>query len=231
MGFGTLFLGYFLLLNIYYYSFTDLIVALVIAIALQKLSTVNVPFKKAFYVSLGFAAVGLLELVLGFLDMFIPTLDIANILPYVDIPRYIVLAVLTLLIFSGIESVANEVGLPIIATRAHISMIFSLIVYFLSAVLAVPLTSTFIPLKALATAGVIVQFSTFFIVSLNLYVIYKAYARICMPEDAYDDDEEEAPSRFEFINRHREHTKKREQEYAEYKLEKMKEKASRKKKK
>lgn len=229
MGFGTLFFGYFLLLNIYYYSFTDLIAALVMAIALQKLMTVNVPFKKAFYASLVLGFVGAVELVLGFIDMFFPTLDMASIMPYIDIPRYIIVAILTLLIFSGIEEVSREVGLSVLAARAHISMIFSIIVYFVSSILAVPFTSGVIAVKVLATAGVIIQFTTFFIVCLNLYVIHKAYAKICMPEDN-EIDTDDAPSRFGFINRHREHTKEKQREYAEYKLEKMKKKASRKKK-
>ncbi len=229
MGFGTLFFGYFLLLNLYYYQFTDLIAALVIAIALQKLSTVNTPFKKAFYVSLAFSALGIVELSLGFLDMFFPILDMARILPYLDIPRYVILAILSVLIFSGIENVSNEVGLHVLAARAHISTIFSLIVYCLSSILSVPVTSDFISPKFFATASVIVFFSVFFIVCLNLYVIFKAYARICMPEDL--DYDEDAPSKFEFINRHREHTKQKQKEYAEYKLNKMKEKASRKNKK
>ena len=229
MGFGTLFFGYFLLLNIYYYSFTDLVASLVMAIALQKLSTVNLPFKKAFYVSFVFGLVGAFELVLGFIDMFFPVLDVATIMPYIDIPRYIIVAILTLLIFSGIENVSQEVGLSLLAARARISMIFSLVVYFISSILSVPFTSDFIPVKVFATAGVIIQFTTFFIVCLNLYVIHKAYAKICMPEDN-ELDMEAAPSRFEFINRHREHTKQKQREYAEYKLEKMKKKASRKKK-
>ena len=229
MGFGTLFLGYFLLLNIYYYGFTDLIAALVMAIALQKLSSVNAPFKKAFFASLVFGFVGAVEMALGFIDMFFPVLNASAIIPYIDIPRYIIAAILTLLIFSGIEEVSREVGLSVLAARARISMIFSLAVYFLSSILSVPLTSDFIPVKVFATAGVIIQFTTLFVVGLNLYVIYKAYAKICMPEDN-ELDMEEAPSRFEFVNRHREHTKQKQREYAEYKLEKMKKKASRKKK-
>ena len=43
-------------------------------------------------------------------------------------------------------------------------------------------------------------------------------------------DTPDKPSRFEFINKHREHTLQKEREYAEYKLEKYKKKASKKKK-
>ena len=51
-----------------------------------------------------------------------------------------------------------------------------------------------------------------------------------MPEDV-DNDYEEKPSRFEFINKHREHTLQKQREYAEYKLSRKQKKSSHKKKK
>ena len=63
MGFGTLFIGYFLLLNVTYYTFTDIIAALVMAMGLYKLSSVNRQFKGAFFSSIALAAIGLVELV------------------------------------------------------------------------------------------------------------------------------------------------------------------------
>ena len=47
MGFGTLFIGYFLLLNLTYYGFTDVIAASVMLLGLYKLSGVNKYFKAA----------------------------------------------------------------------------------------------------------------------------------------------------------------------------------------
>ena len=54
--------------------------------------------------------------------------------------------------------------------------------------------------------------------------------KICMPEDV-DNNIADKPSRFEFINKHREHTLQKQREYAEYKLEKLNKKKSKKKKK
>ena len=51
MGFGTLFFGYFLILNVTYYGFTDAIAAAVMLLGFYKLSTVNSYFKYAAYVS------------------------------------------------------------------------------------------------------------------------------------------------------------------------------------
>ena len=230
MGFGTLFFGYFLLLNITYNIFTDLIAALIMAMALYKLGGVNRPFRNGYYVSFIFSAVGLFELVLGVISMLSPTSKINAVLDYVSLPRCFVIAILTLFIFKGIEEVSEEVGLSALAKRARISMPITLFIYAVSAVLEVPVLSSGSDLKAFQIASVLTLLATLIIVAINLVTIYRAYMKICMPEDK-DNDFEEKPSRFEFINRHREHTEKKQREYAKYKLEKMKKKNSRKKKK
>ena len=122
MGFGTLFFGYFLLLNITYFTFSDLIAALIMSMALYKLSTVNQPFKNGFYASVAFAVLGLAELVIGTLEMLVPSKVTEELIEYVTIPRCFVIAVVTLFILLGIESVADEVGLPDLARRARISL-------------------------------------------------------------------------------------------------------------
>ncbi len=229
MGFGTLFFGYFLLLNIAYYGFTDMIAALIMAMALNKLSSVNASFKSGFFVSMAFAAVGLFELVISFMDMFSPSNGYLDLLDYAMIPRTVAIAILTLFILKGIDEVASEVGLSDLARRAKISMTAVLIIYGLETVLNIPIEYSGVILKILSVIAVFVIFSTFVIVTINLITIYRAYMKICMPEDV-DNDIPDKPSRFEFINKHREHTKDRQREYAEYRLEKFKKKNSKKKK-
>lgn len=230
MGFGTLFFGYFLLLNITYFTFSDLIAALIMAMGLYKLSTVNQPFKNGFYASILFAVLGLCELIIGILEMFFPTKATAELIEYITIPRCFIIAVLTLFILIGIENVAEEVGLPSLARRAHISLPFTLVIYAIAAVLEVPLLLSAVGVKILAVASTIILIAIFAIVTVNLVTIYRAYMKICMPEDI-NNDTADKPSRFEFVNKHREHTLQKQREYAEYKLEKLKKKNSKKKKK
>ena len=230
MGFGTLFFGYFLLLNITYYSFTDIIAALIAAMGLYKLSSVNRPFKNGFYASVIFAFIGLLELITGIVTMFAPSSKLTDLFAYINTPRYFAIAILTLFIFKGIEEVSLEVGLDDLARRARISMPITLFVYAASAILEVPIFDSTIKIEFFAIASTVILLATLVIVGVNLSTIYKAYMKICMPEDI-GNDYEEAPSRFEFVNKHREHTKEKQREYAEYKLEKMKNKASKNKKK
>ena len=230
MGFGTLFFGYFLLLNITYFTFSDLIAALIMSMALYKLSTVNQPFKNGFYASIVFSVLGFAELITGIIKMFYPTEFTSELIEYITIPRCFIIAILTLFILLGIESVADEVGLGELAKRAHITLPFVLVIYAISAVLEVPLFISGIGVKILAAASAVTLLAIFAIVIVNLVTIYRAYMKICMPEDV-DNEAPDKPSRFEFINKHREHTKQKQREYAEYKLEKFKKKNSKKKKK
>ena len=65
MGFGILFIAYFLLLNIAYFSFTDIIAGLALTLALNKLSPVNKYFKYSQIPSGVFSLLGLVELAVG----------------------------------------------------------------------------------------------------------------------------------------------------------------------
>ena len=228
MGFGTLFFGYFLLLNIISFSFTDLIASLVMAMGFYKLSTVNNHFKGAFYISFGLSAVGLLELGVDFYSIFVPSFASDTVLAYTTIPRSVIIATLTLFMLMGIESVADEVGLDALAKKARLSMPFTLIVYGISAILEIPYLEKIIDVKVLAILSVITLVAVMILVAINLVTVYSAYMKICMPEDK-DNDPEDKPSRFGFVNKYREHNAQKQREYAEYKLEKLKKKNSKKK--
>ena len=232
MGFGTLFFGYFLLLNITYYTITDLIASLIMAMGLYKLASVNTPFKNGFYISFGLSAIGIAELVIQIIAIFNPLLDMATVLSYVAIPRYFIIAIISMFVLYGIETVADEVGLGVLSKRAHRSIPFTLAIYAFSAILELPELDTigFLNTKALAIMTVIALFATLVIVTVNLITIYKAYAKICMPDEV-DNIAPDKPSRFGFVNKHRERTQQKQREYAEYKLEKFKKKISKKKKK
>ncbi|MBO7305080.1 MAG: hypothetical protein J6V09_07665 [Clostridia bacterium] len=234
MGFGTLFIGYFLLLNVTFYSlYTDLLAALIMALGLYKLSGINRPFRWACYSSYVFAAVGAYELAVQFASFFTGK-SYTDLTAYAAIPRAAIIATLTVFMLLGIREVSEEVGLDALQKRAHITVFFVPVIYLIFGALELPMLQEVLPLKAIAVLSLISLLSTFTLVAVNLVTIYSAYMRICMPEDK-DYDAPEKPSRFEFINRHREHTKEKQREYAEYKLNKMiesnKKKSKKKKKK
>ncbi len=228
MGFGTLFIGYFLILNITYFTVSDAISALIMALGLYKLATVNRYFKGGFYISLFFAAIGLFEIGEFIYEIFAPGFDGSVLLSYVAMPRNVVLAILTCFILLGIEDVAKEVGLPELARKAKLSIIPVFAVYALAAILEIPGLDVMIDIKILAVMSVICLGAMFIITAVNLTIIYSAYMKICMPNEK---DLEMKPSKFGFVNKYREHTAERQREYAEYKIEKIKKKNSKKKRK
>jgi len=229
MGFGTLFIGYFLLLNITYtFCLTDIIAAAIMALGLYKLSSVNKDFTRALYSSYAFILFSLAELVIEGLNMFGITKNYTDIIPYVSMARYVIVFVLTMFMLRGIADVANEVGIKALEKRASHSVIANAIIYALCFVFEIPPIAT-ITSAPMAIIGLVLLLSLFVIVIVNLVTIYTAYMRICMPED--ENEEEEKPSRFAFVNKYREHRMQKEREYAEYKLEKAKKKAEKKKKK
>ena len=61
MGFGILFIGYFLILNLTYYGLTDVIAAAVMLLGLYNLSGYNKYFKWAFIATSVFLALSLGE--------------------------------------------------------------------------------------------------------------------------------------------------------------------------
>ena len=89
MGFGLLFIGYFLLLNLTYYGYTDLICALVMFMALYKLQSVNKYFRFALIPTGLFGAVGMVEL----FDVLLSTLGIGidSITNYIASSRYLLI--------------------------------------------------------------------------------------------------------------------------------------------
>ena len=228
MGFGTLFFGYFLLLNIISFSFTDLISSLIMAMGFYKLSTVNNHFRGAFYISFGLSAVGLWELAVEFYSIFVPSFAAEEMLAYTTVPRSVIIATLTLFMLMGIESVAEEVELPELAKKARFTLPFVLIIYGITAILEIPYLEKIIDVKILLVLSVILLIGVMILVITNLATVYTAYMKICMPEDK-DNDLVDKPSRFGFVNKYREHNAQKQREYAEYKLEKLKKKNSKKK--
>ena len=110
MGFGTLFIGYFLILNITYFGYTDLISGLIMTLAFYKLWNINREFRMALGFAATLSAVGIAELVEATLSTFVPTLNSEIFLSYVAPFRHLVIGVLTAFMLLGIRSVSDEVG-------------------------------------------------------------------------------------------------------------------------
>ncbi len=223
MGFGILFIGYFLLLNIAYYFYTDAIAAVITMLALNKLSTVNRPFKQAMWVALGFSVFACCEFGFEILCEF-------SLIPYetaihsaIAVLRYGILLALNVLMLSGMQEVSNEVGLAKISDKCRRLIYASAFIYTLDIILEISALSSVIDVHILVTLSVAALLTTLVVTAMVLLEIYHCYMRICMPGQ----DERQSKSRFELVNKFRAHEEARSKEYADYKREKQKQKDKR----
>ena len=227
MGFGTLFLGYFFLINITYYPLTDLLSAVLMLLALSSLSRFNKPMRISLFVDGAFCLIALFEFIFAIGDMFslFTSASVSLILPPL---RHICVGALSVCLLLGIRSLADEVGLDKLGAKCVRLLSLPALCYLLSALLEIPAIFPEQASKDTQIVALIVLLLTLVSVALILSTIYTAYMRICMPEEA---DMPEKPSRFAFVNRYREKQEQRNREVAAEVARMRAEKQKRKKKK
>lgn len=219
MGFGTLFIGYFFLINISYYAYTDIIAGMVILLALYKLSSVDKSFKRGAASAIGFCALAFAELIFVFISMFASFEWLNALTPYVSAMRFALIFVLTYFMLSGIRDVAKEVDAPALyrTATASVPLCFVFVVY---AAFEIPFVGGLFGAATPYISFALLLSVVLFIVS-NLVTVYKSYMQICMPEDL---KKETKKSKFGFINNMYDSIEKKSAEYAAYKLDKRKNK-------
>ena len=226
MGFGTLLGGYFLLLNFtVYYRFTDVLAALMMLYALYKLSGINQMFKSATGVAAIFSLFGFGELVIAMLDLFEMLTITESLTSVLAMVRCLIVGVLTVLMLLGMKSVSDEVGLKALTIKCNYLSYVTVIVYSFYIFLETASLSAIFSAQALTYIGTSCIIATLALIIMNLTAIFGCYSKICMPEDNKLSDYKEKKSRFGFVNRFRAHEEERRREYAEYKMEKYKNKA------
>ena len=218
MGFGILFIGYFLLLNLTYYGFTDVIAAAVMLLGLYKLSPVNKYFKAAAICSGIFLAFSLGELGIATYEMFFRQLNSPLLVSLMSIARCLAIGALTVMMLKGIESVAREVEVENLPSKASRLAIATVIIYALWIVLEAPLSS--INDYVLAVLSLLTILATIALLIMNLTVIYSCYMKICMPGD--EEITKDKPSRFAFVNEYRRRKAERDAELAKERSDRMK---------
>jgi hypothetical protein len=225
MGFGTLFIGYFLLLNLTYYGFTDLIAASVMLLGLYKLSNVNKYFSYSCIAAAVFLVFSLGEFGIASYEIFMRPIGSAVLVSVMSILRCISVGLLTVFILKGIENVAKEVDVENLPEKASKLIIITAVVYSAWIVLEAPLG--FVNDYVLGVLSLITILATIALIIVNLSVIYTAYMRICMPGD--ENIDKEKPSRFAFVNEYRARKAERERETAEKRAALLRERAEKKK--
>ena len=191
--------------------------------AFYKLMPVNKYFAIGIFPAALFSVIGIPELIEAMGSLF--GKDLSYIIDYTAAPRYLAIGLITVLLLMGIENVAREVDAMKTALRAKLTIPFAYIVFTAALIMELPIVEKALPQSALPYAALAVLFSVFVLMAATLYSIYSAYRWICMPEDV-DNDVKDKPSKFGFVNSFRKRNEEKSREYAEYKLDKMKSKAS-----
>ena len=226
MGFGTLFIGYFLLLNLTYYGFTDIIAAAIMLLGLYKLSSVNKQFKIAAIAAAVFLVFSLGEFGVATYELFVKRTDSATFVSVMSILRCVAVCALTFLSLKGMEAVAKEVEVENIPEKAARLSKVTAVVYCAWIILEAPLS--FINDYVLAVLSLVTIIATIALIISNLTVIYGCYMRLCMPGDENLTDK---PSRFEFVNEYRARKAERDAAAMEERMKLARERAKKKGKK
>ena len=220
MGFGTLFIGYFLLLNLTYYGFSDVVAAAVMLLGLYKLAKVNKPFEIAAIGCTVFLAFAFCEFGIATYELFFKRIDSSAVISVVGILRSLIIGTFTYFTLKGIVTIAKEVELENVPKKASRLSIATIIIYALWTILQLPLPFMSDYILFATIVGTLV------LIVMNLTVIYNCYMRICMPGD---EDMKDKPSRFAFVNEYRARQAQREAEAMAKRMKQLKNRANKKK--
>ncbi len=221
MGFGILFIGYFMFLNIAFPGYTDAAGAVLMLWGLYKLSGINRGFRLATFAAMALTVFGLGELGYEIYDMLAVVQDGESVRAWLAVFRHFILCVTTALMLLGMEEVAQEVKLRLLSAKCRIAARATVVVYIINIILELSALGSLIGAQILAALGVAALLIRFGTVIFNLTAIYSCYMHICMPGER---ELPERESRFGFVNAFRRHEEEKQKEYADYRLRKMKEK-------
>ena len=225
MGFGTLLIGYFFLVNITYFEYTDIIAAMIMLMGLYKLSGVNKSFRNGMISSVLFAIFSLSEIIITVISLFGGGITVVN--PYIAATRYILIFVLTLFTLRGVREVADEVDASDLASTAK-RLIPLCAIFAVAALFELPFISSLFG-KIAAYIFFVLIVALFVYVLSVFFALYKAYMQICMPEDIMK--EKAMKNSGGVWDKFFSSLEDKGREYAEYKLNKRIQKSNKKRKK
>ena len=228
MGFGLLFIGYFMAaimsmspLGGYLIRSLGYIVVLYAAFKLKKY---NKDFKYLYFGSILMIVISLLIAASGITESITSRSFLSdtlkNVIGHAERVGYVIFTVSMCL---PIRSIAKDTEVEKIAVAAIRNLIFTAIYFVLYLIAYIPLPFVNDYKTYFGTPVFIIYIVIIF---MNLYMIFSCYAKIC---DESDVEMVQKPSRFAFVNRFREENERRRLEADERYKKKKREKAERRK--
>ncbi len=227
MGFGTLFFGYFILLDLPYQTLTNVCAAALMLFAFCKLAYLNEHMKRSLYICTGFLFFALYEAVVDVLGMVF-SINVGGVAlnTFSYMLRNLLIGTLSLTMLFGMRDVAYEVGLKRLGKKCDIYSKITLAVYVLNLCIPPDFVNIFGESDGVVytayVLNVISVLATLYVILMNCFNIHACYANICMPSDNADRAKESEKSKIGFVNKFRQHEEEKRREYADYRIEKMK---------
>ena len=232
MGFGILFIGYFMAMLMSINAIGSVIRLLgyaLVLVATRKLSKYHRAFDAVSLATALMMAVSLLLVVYDASSFLYEQVIVdTQLLPPVfrTVVGYIEMAltfVFSAVLLWAIRLIAIQTDVHKIAVSAVRNFVFICVYYVLSLIGLLPFAFA---QKYASTVGAPVLILYFVWIILNLVLIYSCYARICDEDDV---DMEQKPSRFEFVNNMRRESEKRREAANEKYAQKMRERKQKRK--
>ena len=212
MGFGLLFIGYFVatLMSVHIYgSYVSLVGYVIVFIASTKLSKYNNSFRFLEVGAILMTAVYALIAASGIGNFLYDEMLVSKKIfgdSFEGIMGKVEMAVSFLFVTAmlwAIHSIAKETEVSKIVYSSARNFVILVVYYVLFLIGYLPFDFT---ADYIAAFGGFVTALNFVIIALNLVLIFSCYARIC---DENDVDMAQKPSRFEFVNKFRAESEKR----------------------
>ena len=195
MGFGYIFVGTALTVNVVAHSYTDLIAYLLILIGMLTLKDYGQKLHTAYLAAWPLLAVGLLELVLVAADL----LDFGLSPVYLQEASFLnqlFLLIFTFLLLRGLRILAKETETFALETRVFRNQLFALLYHLPMLFISIPFESTAVR-RVQATMFFPFLLFGFVYLILEAKLIFSFYMWIC-PQG--EEDMERKPSRIPLLN-------------------------------
>lgn len=205
MGFGWLLIGYLLLFPVTVgFFYTVPVAAVFLCLAGYRLARVNRPFGVSFYLAILAGVTAAAAIVLRLVKA---TAGVAHI---AEAAALVALLAWHIAMLTGMSWVTKETGLTKLYAAAYRNRFFACIYFALAVFLTAAdgLTVSEDVRRFLTGANYAVIAVGLLAFALNAYLLFRAYANICMPEDL---DMPRKASRFRFVNEAREKADAREE--------------------
>ncbi len=196
MGFGYIFVGTVLTVNVVAHQFTDLLAYLLILIGMLPLSEYGNRLRTAKNASFVLLFVGACEFSLALLDLIGVYTDL-ELMSETALVNQLMLYVFTFLLLRGLATLADETGTPTLRVRVLRQQIFAFLYHIPMALLEVDFGSEAVKSFQLNATLPFMIFGMVYLI-LQAKLIFCFYMWIC-PEG--EESMERKPSRFAFVNK------------------------------